>query len=144
MAENDNEFGTFLTGFIIGGLVGAAVALITAPQSGEQTRTLIRDKSIELKDKASVTAEEARVKAEATLAEARTKAEATLADARAKADELTKQAKERADEMAKRGQEVLEEQKGKIEKVIEPLKEGVKAKKKEEGGDEKPVAEAAG
>ena len=38
MSDSDNEIGAFLTGFIIGGLVGAAVALITAPQSGEETR----------------------------------------------------------------------------------------------------------
>ena len=41
MANNDSDFGAFISGFLIGGLVGAAVALLMAPQSGEETRTMI-------------------------------------------------------------------------------------------------------
>jgi gas vesicle protein len=48
MNENNNDFGAFLAGFVIGGLVGAATALILAPQSGEQTRGQISNKSQEL------------------------------------------------------------------------------------------------
>jgi gas vesicle protein len=48
MNENNNDFGAFLAGFVIGGLVGAATALILAPQSGEQTRGQISHKSQEL------------------------------------------------------------------------------------------------
>ncbi|MCZ7668341.1 MAG: YtxH domain-containing protein [Chloroflexi bacterium] len=48
MSEN-NDFGAFLAGFVIGGLVGAATALILAPQSGEQTRHQIADKSEDLR-----------------------------------------------------------------------------------------------
>ena len=56
MASDYEDFGTFLAGFVIGSLVGAAAALLLAPQSGEQTRTMIRDKSIELKDRAGESA----------------------------------------------------------------------------------------
>jgi gas vesicle protein len=42
-----------------------------APQSGEETRQMIRDKGIELRDQAVETAEEARHKAEAAAAEAK-------------------------------------------------------------------------
>ena len=58
MSDRD-EFGAFLVGFIVGGLSGAVVALLFAPQTGEETRALIKDKSIELRDKAQVSAEEA-------------------------------------------------------------------------------------
>lgn len=75
MSDNSSEFGAFLVGFVIGGLVGAAAALLTAPQSGEETRLLIHDKSIELKDKAVERAEAARVRAEAAAVEARTRAD---------------------------------------------------------------------
>lgn len=40
MSDNStNEFGAFLAGFVIGGLVGAAAALVLAPQSGSETRS---------------------------------------------------------------------------------------------------------
>ncbi len=51
MAEKDGEFGAFLSGFLMGALVGGAVALLLAPMSGEETRTMIKDKSIELQEK---------------------------------------------------------------------------------------------
>ena len=37
MSDRD-EFGAFLVGFIVGGLTGAVVSLLFAPQSGEETR----------------------------------------------------------------------------------------------------------
>jgi gas vesicle protein len=89
MSDRD-EFGAFLVGFIVGGLTGAVVSLLFAPQSGEETRALIKDKSIELRDKAATSAEAAIARAEAAAAEAR-----------ARADELAK-------ELRARGKEVVE------------------------------------
>lgn len=101
MASDSDEFGSFLVGFIVGGLTGAVVSLLFAPQSGEETRALIRDKSIEIRDRAADTAEEALARAEAAAAEARQRA-----------DELTKVARQRAEdlaaEMKARGQEAVE------------------------------------
>ena len=74
MSDRD-EFGAFLVGFVVGGLTGAVVALLFAPQTGEETRALIKDKSIELRDYASTSAEEAIARAEAAAAEARARAE---------------------------------------------------------------------
>ena len=48
MASDSDEFGAFLVGFIVGGLAGAVVSLLFAPQSGKETRALIREKSIDL------------------------------------------------------------------------------------------------
>jgi len=72
MADRD-DFGAFLIGFIVGGVAGAVAALLLAPQSGEETRTLIRDKSIELRDKAAKQAEIIAGKAEEITAEAKTR-----------------------------------------------------------------------
>jgi gas vesicle protein len=108
MSERDGDFGAFLAGFVIGGMIGAAVALILAPQSGEETRTIIHDRSIELKDKAAEKAETARIKAEAAAAEAR-----------ARADELAKLTQEKALELKKKGQEVYQAQKSRLESVVQ-------------------------
>ncbi|MBI4759981.1 MAG: YtxH domain-containing protein [Chloroflexota bacterium] len=108
MSDRD-EFGAFLVGFIVGGLTGAVVALLFAPQSGEETRALIKDKSIELRDKASQTAEEALAKAEAAAQEAR-----------ARADELARQLKERGTEVYTKASE-----RGKT--VVESLRKGKKS-----------------
>ncbi|MEW6402460.1 MAG: YtxH domain-containing protein [Chloroflexota bacterium] len=94
MSDRD-EFGAFLVGFIIGGLSGAVVALLFAPQSGEETRALIKDKSIELRDRAQVTAEEALARAEQVAAEARTRAEELAREARMRAEELAQEVRER-------------------------------------------------
>ena len=63
MADRD-EFGAFLIGFVVGGITGAVVSLLYAPQSGEETRAVIREKSIELRDRAAEQAELLASKAE--------------------------------------------------------------------------------
>lgn len=117
MSDRDDEFGAFLVGFVVGGLTGAVVALLFAPQSGEETRSLIKDKSIELRDKASTTAEEAIARAEAAAAEAR-----------ARAEELAKQ-------LGDQGKVVLEEARTRS-------KDAVQAIRKTKKGGEEPPAEA--
>jgi gas vesicle protein len=111
MSDRD-EFGAFLVGFIVGGLTGAVVALLFAPQSGEETRALIKDKSIELRDKAQVTAEEAYARAEAAAKEARARAEELAREARTRAEELGHEARARAEqltaEVKERGKSALE------------------------------------
>ena len=97
MSDQDTSFGAFLMGVVVGGLVGAAVALLFAPQSGLETRAYIRDKSIELKDKAVETTDQA-------MAEARMRADAAFAELRARTDELAK--------LTKRQKVLLEEQEG--------------------------------
>jgi gas vesicle protein len=50
--SDQNGGAEFFAGLVIGSLVGAALALLLAPQSGEETRAQIRDKSLEYKDRA--------------------------------------------------------------------------------------------
>ena len=44
--------GKWVSGMVLGGLIGGGVALLTASRSGEKTREMIGIKSIELRDKA--------------------------------------------------------------------------------------------
>jgi gas vesicle protein len=104
-----NDFGAFLVGFLVGGLTGAAVSLLFAPQTGEETRTLIRDKAIELRDRASETVEDARMRAEEAWTEAKEKT-----------DEWSKLAKERADELREKGEKTIDEGREKLADSIKP------------------------
>lgn len=99
MSDRD-EFGAFLVGFVVGGLTGAVVALLFAPQTGEETRALIKDKSIELRDKAQITAEEAYARAEQAAHEARVRAEELAHEARSRAEDISKEARSRAEQLA--------------------------------------------
>jgi len=49
MSDSNGGGGAFFTGFILGGLVGAAAALLWTPQSGEKTRLQLQERGIELK-----------------------------------------------------------------------------------------------
>jgi gas vesicle protein len=46
--NNDRGY-SFIGGFVLGGIVGAAVALLMAPASGQDTRDQIRSEGIALK-----------------------------------------------------------------------------------------------
>jgi gas vesicle protein len=81
MADRD-DFGAFLIGFIVGGVAGAVAALLLAPQSGEETRMLIRDKSIELRDKAAQQAEVVASRAEEMATDARSRGKEFVEGAR--------------------------------------------------------------
>ncbi len=54
MGQQDSGFsaGTVLLSFFIGGIIGAGVALLTAPKTGQETRKIIRDFAEDAKDKA--------------------------------------------------------------------------------------------
>ena len=109
MSDRD-DFGAFVSGFVFGGLIGAAVALILAPQSGEETREIIRTKSIELRDSAGQYYD----------------------DSRARAEEVAREALTMAEDLQKRGQVILEEQKTKLGEATpaEPAEEPKKSTKK--------------
>jgi gas vesicle protein len=103
---NGSKVGSLFSGILIGGAIGAVTALLMAPQSGQKTRQLIQDKSMEIRDKTNETIDE-------TLA----RAERALADVQNRVNEVSGQAKKRVDEFSHRGQKELEEQRQRLEEV---------------------------
>ena len=61
---SESRGGDFVAGVILGGLIGAAVGLLLAPQTGEETQAQLRERGIELKERVAEFSEEARKKAE--------------------------------------------------------------------------------
>ncbi|MGD0857275.1 MAG: YtxH domain-containing protein [Dehalococcoidia bacterium] len=47
----------FFSGLIVGAAVGAAIALLYAPQPGTETRRLVKEKALEVKEKAAKAAD---------------------------------------------------------------------------------------
>ncbi|MCI0394536.1 MAG: YtxH domain-containing protein [Chloroflexi bacterium] len=108
MSENNSsDIGAFLAGFVIGGLVGAATALILAPQSGEETRAQITAKGQEIR----------RI-GEERVNEYREMAGQAVDDARSRVQDTTSQVQERA-------RIVLDEGKSKVNEAIEKGKDRV-------------------
>ena len=60
MAENGNSNGSILVAFAIGAAAGAAIALLFAPASGEETRRKLAEKAREGRDKATSLARDGR------------------------------------------------------------------------------------
>ena len=63
MNGRDSSILSIGAAFLIGGLIGAGAMLLMAPQSGKETRALIRDKSVGIKDRAVDTAGQTRARA---------------------------------------------------------------------------------
>jgi gas vesicle protein len=60
MAREDSGAGTVVIAFVLGAITGAAVALLVAPASGEETRRLLAEKAREGREKAGEAARQGR------------------------------------------------------------------------------------
>jgi gas vesicle protein len=60
MANNGNSAGGVLVAFAVGAIAGAAVALLFAPASGEETRKKLVEKAKEGRERAETVAREGR------------------------------------------------------------------------------------
>jgi gas vesicle protein len=65
--ESGRSTGSIILAFFIGGLVGAGVALLLAPQPGKETRQKIKERAEEAKEKATQYAEEVKSKVTSTV-----------------------------------------------------------------------------
>jgi gas vesicle protein len=103
MGENIKTFASLYTGVLMGWMVGTTIGLVTAPRSGEEMQTLIRDRGQELKDKAGH----------------------RLEDARQKAEHFVRAGTNRATELSQQGQTIWREQKVSLLSAIKGVRTGV-------------------
>lgn len=67
--------GKFLTGFIVGGALGALAGVLLAPQSGEDTRDLLTDASKDVVKKTDKTVKEIQEKADVVVSDLQKKSD---------------------------------------------------------------------
>ena len=92
------NFGSWLSGFITGAAVASVVTLLNAPQSGDETRDLLRRKSMEYRDLAEDKIEEGQRTVSKTLAKAGEKVAETMEQGSEKLKETTEKVAQRVEE----------------------------------------------
>ena len=106
--QKTNTAGPVVAGLVLGGLAGAGVALLLAPQSGKETRAQIQQKTMELRDRTAVTVDEA------------------ISQVKSKTQQLTEDVREKAGELQHRGQDILVKQLDHVAAAAEAGKTAVK------------------
>ncbi len=92
-------FGSFFAGFIAGAVAGAIATVLYAPNSGEETRDALKNKTDDILGKANISVDDAYKQAEVAAREARDRFETLASTTRKRAEDITR-----------RGQVILEEQ----------------------------------
>ncbi len=105
MSDNSNDLGAFLAGFVIGGLVGAATAIILTPQSGEETRSIIASKSNDLLQSGGARVQQVRESAGAYSQEYLDKAGSALSNTRQQVKDVGGRVQEQARIVLDKGKE---------------------------------------
>lgn len=105
MNQNESDLGAFLAGFVMGALVGAATALILAPQSGRATREQIANLSADIRQAGTEQFE----------------------NVRSTADQYTHDIRERAQNLGENMQDqmriVLDAGKEKVDEIVDKLED---------------------
>lgn len=127
MSKESNLSKGLLIGFLTGGIVGAAIALLYAPKSGKELRNDIKNKSNEFLDEADKFVDGAKEKAAAMINEGKQKSEKLVADAKVKADELIRDAERVFGDIKTKAGDAYETGKETVLKESEKIKGAFKA-----------------
>lgn len=135
MAEGKEYARGLILGSIIGGAVGAVLALLFAPKSGKELRRDIASKTNELYKKATdyLTELDAQVdeKVWNTVNEGKIKAQSIIESAKSQAQKILESAQKLVDEAKEKAQNVQELVEKRIQQVKEATKSGAEAFKQE-------------
>jgi len=96
-----------LTGFLVGSAIGAATALLFAPSCGEETRTEIRDKAVELRERTTETVKD------------------TVSQAKSKVYEIKENVLDKAEELKQRGKQVVSQKLDRLSNTAEVEKQKI-------------------
>lgn len=83
MSQENDKFGFFASGLLLGGVIGAVVGILYAPDSGKRTRKRIHRKSDELVDDVVKYAQQSRDKAEQIVEDGKKRVDELLEESKA-------------------------------------------------------------
>jgi len=106
---HNNNPQNILISLLVGSLAGAVAMLLFAPQSGKQTRDLLEEKSIQLRDRTTKDIKKA------------------VKQIRSQTDHITADVREKAEELKQLGQEKLVEQLDRVSAALDTGKMAVEA-----------------
>jgi gas vesicle protein len=112
--SNKNGF----LGFLLGGIIGAAIGMMYAPRSGDETRQMLAENSQEMKDKAMRSVQEAQ---ETTMA--------SIREAQMKLEELNEEVMMRVNKLQAISKRTLEEQKETFDKGLKEASDVLETEK---------------
>lgn len=96
-----------LTGIVVGGLIGATAMLLLAPRTGEEIRSEIKDRAMDLRDRTTETVKD------------------TVSQVVSRAGDLKGDLRGRSKDFKKRGQDVLIEQLDRVSEAVEAAKKAL-------------------
>lgn len=97
-----------LTGIVVGGLIGATAMMLLAPRSGEEMRSEIKDKAVDLRDRATETVKD------------------RVSQVASRASHLRGGLRDKSQDIKHRGQDVLIEQLDRVSEAVEAAKKALK------------------
>jgi gas vesicle protein len=121
----------FVVGMLVGSAIGAAVALLYAPQPGDATRDMIKQKAGEAKDRAGELATTAKEKAgtvAGTISSTVTDKAGTVRDS---AMGMVDQVKSTAQDLVDKGRSLVETKKGQVAAAVDAGKQAYQEKRTE-------------
>ena len=108
MARDEGN-GSFWAGLIIGGFIGAALALLFAPQAGKELRERLAEAGVEAGERARAIAEQASARARETAEDVTARGRAILEEGTATLQEAIEEGREEASRVARELQSRFEE-----------------------------------
>lgn len=123
MSERGSKFGDFLTGMLLGGAIGYAIALLNAPRPGDETRAMLNDKSRELRDRAAETVQTTVDKTGKLVAEGRDRLGITVDETRNRVQDRVSDLKERSETVVTDVRSQVSENLHKVADQVDPDKE---------------------
>ncbi len=128
MGDRHSSFGDFLTGMLVGGVVGYVAALLNAPRRGDETRQMLTERGRELRDRAMDTVQTTVDKTGKLVSDSRERLNTQMGSTR-------DQVQDRVSDLKDRGEEVVTGVRGQVSDTLRKAADSVEPPQRSGGMD---------